>query len=81
MFMSDLPAWKCTIYMPLPWRLEESILPLELKFGPSERPCVCWETNLGSLEEQTVLLTAETAPQSHCFNFHVICTYRFYVLM
>ena len=28
-----------------------------------ERPCGCWESNLGPLEEQPVLLTVEPSPQ------------------
>ena len=32
-----------------------------------EPPCVCWELNLGPLEEQAVLLTKEPSVQAPCF--------------
>jgi hypothetical protein len=32
-------------------------------------PCRCWELNLGSLEEQPVLLTTEPSLQPHKFQF------------
>lgn len=35
-----------------------------------ELPCECWELNLGVLEEQTVLLTAELSLQP--LKFHVL---------
>jgi hypothetical protein len=33
-----------------------------------EPPCGCWELNLGSLEEQSVLLTAEPSLQPNNFS-------------
>lgn len=38
-----------------------------------EPPCMCWESNLGSLEEWPVLFITEPSPQFlrlHIFNFH-----------
>jgi len=36
-----------------------------------EPPCGCWELNLGPLEEQSVLLTAEPSLQPLGFHFNV----------
>jgi hypothetical protein len=40
-------------------------LRLELQPTVSKLPCDCWDLNLGSLEEQAVLLTSEPSLQSH----------------
>lgn len=38
-----------------------------------ESPCMCWELNSGSLQEQQVILTTEPCLQPHFIMFLNVC--------
>lgn len=47
--------------------------PLELELtGNCELPCMCWELNLGPLEEQPVYSTMELSQPPHSVCFHTL---------
>lgn len=48
----------CSPYVEKPGRSEEGVKSLETGvIGSREPPCACWESNLGPLQEQKLLLT------------------------
>lgn len=59
------------------WRPEKDIKDPGARGTDSfESPqCGCWELDLGPLEEQKVLLTAEPFLQSHFLTFEAKCVY------
>jgi hypothetical protein len=66
MCMNVLPACMCYVYHAclMPMEVGEDIGYSETGVTESsELPCWCWEPNLGSLQEQEVLLTTEPSFQ------------------
>ena len=56
----------CTMCMQYPQWPEEGIRPIVTEAtGSGEPPCGCWELNLGSQQEQQVLLASEPPLQCH----------------
>lgn len=64
MCMNALPACMNVdcVHTWCQWRLEEGIMPPEIVV--IKATCECWIPNLGLLQEQQVILTAE--PPFHC---------------
>jgi hypothetical protein len=53
----------CTVCMPGASRGQKKVSdPVEPVMDACKTSCCCWEPNLGSLQEQQVLLTAEPFP-------------------
>lgn len=79
-FISSLFYFMCTSALPACVSVHNmDILPSEARIGfrlpwesscrQCEPPCRCWELNLGPLEGQSVLWTAEPSLQLPCFIF------------
>lgn len=68
-WLFGLPTRLCTVFMQGSWRLEEAWGPLGLELEPVLE---CWDSNLGPLEKQPVLLTADPP----YFSYYSVYTYK-----
>lgn len=75
-YFTCMYAWPTCIYVyhthsSCLWRSEEGIRSPEVRVMDDREPLHgCWESNMGPLHEQQVLLTTEPSPSFSVANFH-----------